>query len=82
MKLVGVAKGVQVEMNLLPGEEVVVRNEVISWDFAHPEIKKQNVRNCVLNRNCKCRIYLDFQVLTGVLRKLHGKELQNSFRGF
>jgi hypothetical protein len=36
VKLVGVAKGVQVELKMLPGEEVVVRNEVISWDFARP----------------------------------------------
>jgi len=61
VKLVGVAKGVQVELKLLPGEEVVVRNEVISWDFAHPEINKQNAKNCVLNRNHNCRIYLDLQ---------------------
>jgi hypothetical protein len=53
VKLVGVAKGVQVELKLLPGEVGVVRNEVISWDFAHPEINKQNVKNCVLNRNHK-----------------------------
>jgi hypothetical protein len=58
--LVGVVKGVEVELKLFPGEEVVVRNEVISWDFAHPEINKQIVKEIVSwNRNHKCREYLD-----------------------
>jgi hypothetical protein len=49
VKLVGVAKGEEVQLELFPGEEVGVRHEVISWDFAHPEIKKQLVRKYKTN---------------------------------
>jgi hypothetical protein len=40
VKLVGVAKGVEVQPKLFPGEKLVVRHEAISWDFAHSEINK------------------------------------------
>jgi hypothetical protein len=44
VKLVGVAKGVEVELMLFLGEEAAVRNEVTSWDFARPEINKQIIK--------------------------------------
>jgi hypothetical protein len=40
VKLVVVAKGEGVQLELFPGEQVGVRHEEISWDFAHPEINE------------------------------------------
>jgi hypothetical protein len=52
VKLFGVVKGEEVQLELFLGEEVVVRHEVISWDFAHPEINKR------LSRKCKKCVWL------------------------
>jgi hypothetical protein len=40
VKLVGVVKEEEAQLELFLGEEAVVRHEVISWDFVQPEINK------------------------------------------